>query len=407
MAQPQLAAEQIIKPNEVAEATLQLITGTGKGVARPGGIFTKEDLINIKLYAKKGLSLPEKQAEVEVYVGYKKANIAGLEPVDIADLFGQIRNHSLGWDGIQQKVIDQSIDLKGFSTRFVGTGEDLLSTIDTKWKLGQQVKETLGGISTVPLGDIKYGPDDVEIAQALGETLDLMKKDVTLQQVKTAAVKTAVSDYRIVLVGGKISTGAETPGLEPQVARKRKAMVDNNLTEMIKADEDTLKEKEGRIEQLKKDYDKFVGLAFTGAAGGFIGLAITGGIFGAKAEAARKEKNVLIDQVRELRAKVKGEKALQKAVETLADDFSDIGTRMLDAETALGHLDYMWASILSLIEDSQQQWKNINDGMRLSTFTTAFKTVINPWKSVGDLSGELIRIIDEALAEYKQRYLAA
>ena len=134
MAQPQLAAEQIIKPNEVAEATLQLITGTGKGVARPGGIFTKEDLINIKLYAKKGLSLPEKQAEVEVYVGYKKANIAGLEPVDIADLFGQIRNHSLGWDGIQQKVIDQSIDLKGFSTRFVGLGEDLLSTIDTKWK---------------------------------------------------------------------------------------------------------------------------------------------------------------------------------------------------------------------------------------------------------------------------------
>ena len=260
------------------------------------------------------------------------------------------------------------------------------------------MKETLGGISTVPLGDIKYGPDDVEIAQAFGKP-GPDEKGCDSPAGRNRVVKTAVSDYRIVLVGGKISTGAETPGLEPQVARKRKAMVDNNLTEMIKADEDTLKEKEGNEQLKKKDYDKFVGLAFTKSRGRLSSGWRLRVEFSERREAARKEKNVLIDQVRELRAKVKGEKALQKAVETLADDFSDIGTRMLDAETALGHLDYMWASILSLIEDSQQQWKNINDGMRLSTFTTAFKTVINPWKSVGDLSGELIRIIDEALAD--------
>jgi hypothetical protein len=406
MPQPQLASEQVIKPTQVAETTLQLITGTARGVARPGGIFTKEDLISIKLYAKKGLSLPEKPAEVQVYVGYKSAGIAGLEPVEIADLFGQIRKHSLGWDGIQQKVIDQSIDLKGFSTRFVGTGEELLDTIE-QWPFMKKVKTRLGEASGAPLDDIKYGADDPEVAQTLGETLELMRKDVIHQQARTATVKTAVSDYRIVLVGGKVSTGAEAQGLEPQVARKRKAMIDNHLTETIKADEDSLKEKEGRIEQLKKDYNKYVGLAFTGAAGGVIGLAITGGIFGAKAEEARKEKNRLIDEVRELRAKVRGEKALQKAMETLADDFSDIGTRMLDAETALGHLEYMWASILSLIEDSQQQWKQIDNGATMLAFIIVFKTVVNPWKSVGDLSGDLIRVIDEALAEYKQRYQAA
>src|SRR5690606_28348110 len=108
--------------------TLELLTGTGKGVARPGGIFTKEDLINIKLYVKKGLSLPVAPAQVEGYVGYKSSGIAGLEPADIGDLFGQIQRHSLGWDGVQQKVINQGIELKGFSTNSVTSGEGLLDT---------------------------------------------------------------------------------------------------------------------------------------------------------------------------------------------------------------------------------------------------------------------------------------
>jgi hypothetical protein len=404
--QAKLSAESTIQVTEVGKTTLQLLTGTGKAVARPGGIFTKEDLISIKLYAKTGLTLPDKQAEVEVYVGYKSAGIAGLEPGEIGELFGQIRKHALGWDGVQQKVIDQSIELKGFSTRFVGTGEELLANIE-EWPFVKRIKTTLGSASATKLEDIKYGPDDPEIAQSLGETLDLMRKDVTLQQAKTAAVKKDVSDYRVVLVGGKLSTNIDTPGLEPQVAKKRKTMVENKLTETIQADEKSLAEKEARIEQLKKDYNKYVGLAFTGAAGGIIGLAITGGIFGAKAEDARKEKNRLIDEVRQLRDKVGGAKSLQKAIEKLADDFSDIGTRMLDAETALGHLEYMWASILSQIEDSQEQWKSIDDGMKMTTFITVFKNVVNPWKTVGDLSRDLINIIDEALAEYKRRYEAA
>ena len=64
----------------------------------------------------------------------------------------------------------------------------------------------------------------------------------------------------------------------------------------------------------------------------------------------------------------------------------------------------MWASILSLIEDSQEQWNNIDDGMKMSTFITVFQNVVNPWKTVGDMSGQLISTIDEALAEYKRRY---
>ncbi|ELI8235776.1 TPA: alpha-xenorhabdolysin family binary toxin subunit A, partial [Yersinia enterocolitica] len=159
-----------------------------------------------------------------------------------------------------------------------------------------------------------------------------------------------------------------------------------------------------RIEQLKKDYDKFVGLSFTGAAGGIIGIAITGGIFGAKAENARKEKNKLIDEVRELETKVTHQRSLQASLETLSRTFSDIGIRMVDAESALNHLDFMWLSILNQITESQTQFKEINNALRLTSFINKFQQVITPWKSVGDSARQLVDIFDEAIKEYKKVY---
>jgi hypothetical protein len=403
MAHPQVVSESTIKTNEVPTTTLELLTGTGKGVARPGGIFTKEDLINIKLYVKKGMSLPLLPAQVQDYVGYTSSGIAGLEPAEIGDLFGQVQRHAIGWDGVQQKVVGQGIELKEFSTKWVASGEGLLETFND-WPFMKKIKETLSGASTTKLEDITYGREDPEVALTLGQTLEQMRQDVEDQRVKTTVVKNAVTNYRVVLVGGKLTDGTETPGLEPQVARKYKTMVDNKLAETIKADEDSLKEKQGRIEQLKKDYDKFVGLAFTGAAGGVIGLIITGGIFGAKAEVARKERNELINEVRALLEKVTGAKNLQKALQNISIDFSDIGTRMLDAETALGHLDYMWASILSQIEGSQKEFQKVNNGMAMTTFISTFKSVVTPFTRVGDLAGNLMNVIDEALVEYKKKY---
>src|SRR5260370_17050148 len=113
MAQPMRVPEKTIEPSEVATTVLRLLTATEQGVARPGGIFTKEDLISIKLYAKKGLSLPQKEAEVEVYIGYKSSGFAGLEPPDITDLFQQIGKHSLGWDALHQTLPKQATYLKG------------------------------------------------------------------------------------------------------------------------------------------------------------------------------------------------------------------------------------------------------------------------------------------------------
>lgn len=410
MTQTQLAidnvlasAESTVKINELPEVVLDFITGEQTGVARAGGIFTKEDLINLKLYVRKGLSLPIKQDEVETYLGYKKIDIPGLEPIDIKNLFYDIHNHALNWSDVEQGALQQSLDLDIAAKNIVSTGDEIINVIN-QMPITVRVKTLLGDITDKQLEDITYESADHEIATALKDILDDMKKDINRHQKTTENIRQKVSNYRITLTGGELSSGNKLNGLEPQVKAKYDLMEKNNMRKSIKELDDKIKEKKQRIDQLKKDYDKFVGLSFTGAAGGIIGIAITGGIFGAKAEKARKEKNALIHEVSELEKKVSHQRTLQTSLETLSLLFSDIGIRMVDAESALNHLDFMWLSVLNQINESQTQFSTINNALRLTSFVNKFQQVITPWKSVADSALQLVHIFDEAINEYKKVY---
>ena len=68
---------------------------------------------------------------------------------------------------------------------------------------------------------------------------------------------------------------------------------------------DQIEELDDQIDLLTATYKKLVGLAFTGMAAGPLGLVITGGVFGDKAEKCRKQKNQLIEQRKIVREKVR------------------------------------------------------------------------------------------------------
>lgn len=399
MSLAQAVPEETVATTEVPKVTLELITGTREDVQRSGGVFTKDDLINIKLYVKEGLALPSQIGQVEAYVGYKKAGIEGLEPPEIKDLFDQVRAHCLSWDGVESKVFDQSIALETSAKKIVRTG-DSFEDIVKQWPFAKKLEK----LEAARAEEIKFTDEDTPYAMTLGEYLDSLRREFDDQEKKTRVVYNSVYDFRVVLAGGLLVDGSSTPGLEPQVKQKYNLMGDNGLRDKITGDEEVIKEKEARIDQLTKDQKEYTKLAFTGAVGGGIGLAITGGIFGAKAEKARKEKNKLIAEVRELRAKVKNEKNLQKAIDALRDRFSSLGTRMVEAQIALEHLQFMWQTMLGKIEASQKEWANVDNGKSLLTFLNVFDSIITPWRDVGVLSGQLVASMREALDEYKKTY---
>ncbi|MDC9583081.1 alpha-xenorhabdolysin family binary toxin subunit A [Xenorhabdus sp. PR6a] len=395
--------ENKIAVSEVPAVTLKMLTSQIEGAARQGGIFTKEDLISIKLYVKRGLELPFTLEEVKKYIGYNDIDIEGLKPAKMTTLFKEIHDHALSWSGVEDKVQQQSIDLENVGRQITETGGEIISIID-QMPIIERVKKKLGDLTDKQLAEITYTNDDKEIAVELGNILESMKKDIQKQQENTQRVKNAITDFKLILIGGKLSNGNIAQGVQPQINSKKKLMDDNNLSATIKDLQDKINEKNKEIDQLQKDYDKYVGLAFSGMAGGIIGWAITGGIFGDKAEKARKQKNELIGEVKVLQEQVEGKSALQKVIQDLSLNFNDIGIRMVDAEVALNHLDFMWSTMLTQITTSKDKFAEINNALKLTSFVATFKQVISPWKEVQGSATQLIKTFDEALAEYRKLY---
>ncbi|MFJ5254086.1 alpha-xenorhabdolysin family binary toxin subunit A [Pseudomonas sp. NPDC088414] len=387
--------------NNLPQAVLHLISGQYPGVARDAGLLTREDVIKIKQYVKKGLSLPSELPEVESYLKYKTINVAGLEPADIQVLFKKIRIHASSWDAVESKIIQQSIDLSSAAKNIVSSGGEIISVIK-EMPIMDRVRATLGRMTGNDLAGITYTSDDGEVASAVTEIIKLMKIDVQRQQGATRELKDRISNFKIELSGGDLSSGKRVFGLQSEVKGKYDLMERNNLVESIASTRQTIKEKKERITQLDKDYDYYVGMSFSGGLPIF--WPISGSIFGPKAETARKERNALKAEVDALQESVSGKESLQSAIESSMSNFGDIGIRMAGAEAALNILNTMWQTMLSKIDSSAQQFERINDAQRLTTFVAEFALVIDPWRDVKSTAGELVVTFNEALDEYKKSF---
>jgi hypothetical protein len=387
--------------HDLPKAVLQLISGEFPGVARSAGIFTKEDVIAIKQYVKKGLALPSELPEVESYLKYTKVDIAGLEPGDIQVLFKKIRIHAASWDAVENKIVQQSIDLSSAAKNIVSSGSEIISVIK-EMPIMDRVRTTLGEMNQNDLEGIRYTSDDGEVASAVTEIIELMKVDIKRQQSATQELKDRLSNFKIELSGGELSGGKRVFGLQAEVKGKYDLMERNNLLESIASTKQTIKEKKERITQLDKDYDYYVGMSFSGGLPIF--WPISGSIFGPKAETARKERNALKTEIDALELAVSGKENLQSAIESSMSNFGDIGIRMAGAEAALNILNTMWQTILSKVDSSADQFGRINNALRLTSFVAEFAQVIDPWRDVKNTAGDLVAVFNEALEEYKKTF---
>jgi len=389
--------------NDLPREVMGLIGGSSPGVERAAGVFTKEDVIKIKQYVKKSLALPSELSEVKLFLGYEAVNIAGLEPSDIKVLFEKIKFHASSWDAVESKIIQQSINLGSAAQSILSSGNSIISDIK-EMPILERVRSSLGDLTNAELEGIKYTSEDGEIASAVGEIIKLMKVDINAQQTATRELKDSISKFKIELSGGELSTGERVDGLQPDLIGKYDLMEQNSFIKSIADNNEIIAEKKAKIVQLDKDYDQYVKNAIAGIAGGLIGLAITGGIFGAKAENAKKERNVLKEEVDSLESFVAGQENLQHALDRNKSDFLDLNNRMLGAEAALNILNTMWQNMLTKIDGSAAQFERIDDALKLTSFVAQFKLVINPWQDVKDTSGTLVEVFNEALEEYKKSF---
>lgn len=385
-----------IKKNETPLYLMKILAGEMPGVEKEAGmILTEANILSIKRYVKKGLSLPYSLDAVIGQLGMPEIGVEGLEPKDILSLFQEIRENTLQWNDLERDIKVQAIRLDIYAKKITDTGGAILRIIDGM-PIIEQVMQTVGASEIGSGINISYTDRDHKIAKGLSEVLKLMKGDVEEEKKLTDNLKLRIHNFHSTIHNE----------LEPGVQRKRNIMKNNNLDEDIKELEENIDKLTTRIDQLIKDYDKYTGLAFTGVAGGIVGLIVTGSIYGSRAEKTRKLKNEAIAEKNGLVEQLKHKKKLRQTIEILSTQFADVQGHLKDAEAAVSNLSFVWETISQSIDESMNSFSKVEDSQSLLVFSTTFSNIINPWKNVKDYSSRLASLLEKALLTYNAIVMA-
>ncbi|MBI6215976.1 alpha-xenorhabdolysin family binary toxin subunit A [Proteus sp. DFP240708] len=390
--------DKIIETSDIPKVALGLILGIDIENGRLPGIVTSHDLIKIKSYVNKALSLPYKIDDVIKFIHYSKINESQLSPDNILSLFIQIREHAFEWNQIEYAIKQQAIDLEIMGREITSTGESVILFI-SQMPLLTKISTIINDISEQELKNIRYTSQDKEVSTQLIHILESMKEDIENERDKTIKIKDSLSTFRSKIMGGKDSQNVNHHSIYHDILNKKRFINEfytDNSRSLIE-ERDLLVEE---IEILKDEYKHYVGLAFTGLAIGVIGVIITGGIFGAKAEVIRKKKNELIQKVKKINADIDIYEGLSLHLNTLYIELSEIELFIEDTNMALEHIEYVWQAILTEIEASITHFNKINSALELIKFSIYLEKIIAPWYMVIGYSKEILLSFDDALSTF-------
>lgn len=386
--------DRIIEKEHIGHTTLALLTNQDTLSAREVGIFTLEDLISIHRHVYFSLSLPWKKNDILKWFGITSSTTL---PIDTNELIGtiiNIREHANSRDNVEQHVKEQSVNLSLVSRNIIQTGGQIIEYIN-HMPILKKVSESLNDISESELDEIYYQNDDQQIATELTNILQLIRDDIKDQSIKTSNIKNIISDFRVHITGGYLSNYQHVESLLFNVKGLYKQLDPTNNETTDSYLQESLKMKKQELQQLELEYSHFVKLSFTGLVGGVIGLIITGGIFGSKAEKIRAKKNETLTEIKSISDQIYKEKFAQKAIFDIQINLHKIDSLFKDARLAVDHLDYMWLVLLTEITQSIEVFKKINNAEKLIQFITHFKRAITSWYTIQEYSTHLIKLFDE------------
>ncbi|KPD02957.1 alpha-xenorhabdolysin family binary toxin subunit A [Moellerella wisconsensis] len=389
----ELVHDKEIDRKTIPSETLKLLSMSDSLVSRKPGIFTIEDLINIKKYINFSLLLPIKHKDMVFDTKISQKNTLPIKISELIDLFIKIRQHALSWNNVEYQVKQQSIDLELTGRNITMTGNQLIDYINQMpllERISQRIEEL--DISNIEL--IGFSSDDYIIANELVNILELIKDDIILQSKKTTVVRNTVADFRTYIIGGNLSNEQQIDSLlfaTRKIKQQLEDIIDSNDTHHLL---NQIELKKDEVSQLEQEYSHYVKLAFTGLAGGIIGLIITGSIFGDKAEKIRARKNILLNEIIALEEQINIDKKLNGLLSNITVRLQHMDSYFRDARLALDHLDYMWQTILAEINDSIAKFKTINNSHLLAQFTIQLKKIILSWDAVTDYSQHLILLFE-------------
>ncbi|WP_122435380.1 alpha-xenorhabdolysin family binary toxin subunit A [Pseudomonas viridiflava] len=358
-------------------------------------ILTKEDILSIKRYERHSLNLPNTLARVEQQLGFTHSGISGLEPQDLLLTYSAINQHAQSWSAIEVDIKAKGFDLDLFAGEFSNQGKQILDYVD-KMELARQLQLTVADLTIETVKSLTPAPltkTDKTVCLSLAETL---KKLAVQMEAHRKASKKLAEDIKQF---AHTLTVDLVPGINDKVRLASRADLDEDLIALEKEIDRLTVD----IDQKHQEYKTTKTHITLGLLGGIVGLIVTDSIFGAQAEAIRKEKNRLVTE-KKTRLETFGQKRpLAAAIRSLEVLFEDMKIRMLDAHQSAVNLQDLWTMLAKYVDNAATRLADISDDQTLLDFVLEFKSVVTPWEEIKGITTHLLLTFEQALDEFSNQ----
>lgn len=376
----------------VPEQYIGLISG-GQGAAHSADdkffLIKRSSIADLRAYVREARLLPVDLIKVQEKLGYKTVGVSELEPAQIQMFNQAVMQHADSWITLETETKELARQLDTFTGKFVGAGNLLLGLIhkvDIDRLLGGTIAdltdEELKALAKIPLDD-----NQKKTVGAIQEYLKIMS-DMTVSYVnKTMGVSHLAAQFERAL----------TDELIPQVQLKTRAYMDSVLSNDVSYLLEEVIVLDKYIEDLAQAYKTQVGYAFTGLVFGPIGLVVTGGVFGAKAEATRAAKNIAIEQRKEIHKKIEHTENILMLLASAHTQFASLRGTMLAAEVGAKQLAQVWQYIHKYLEEAAESLDQVDNFAKLHSFALMFTLVLKPWEQIRSYAGQISSAFNDAV----------
>jgi hypothetical protein len=347
------------------------VSKTPDVLREPGLILTKSQLVNLKRYEVRGLSLPVTLKDVVGYLGYETGAGANLEAKDFQNSFTIIRNHALQWAPIRADMMK--------------VGSELIVFADGMKTYQGSIREMYDDLRKQVTDDIN--PSDQADFLSFIQDVGAMVRE---RQKATGELNTRLNDF-----AEELSTR-----VLPTVQIKLRSIDNRGQPVEIARLNAEIDERAVRIEEKQQEYKKLAGIA---AGTGLVVLA-AGIYFGVQAEKVRKALYALrADQNRAI-IELERQNKINGALQRVRFDISDLQELVIDADIATKNLTVVWTALDTYIAESVNQTNKVTDALSLRRLMNAFDLVAVPWDNIKRDADKLMTVFSEADDAFRKEY---
>lgn len=386
---PTLNLPVALKGVDAAESGAALASETSaSSIESSKGLLglTVANIRDIKTYVKKSLTLKTTEEGVAPILGYDKnapfcKEHPDFAPAKFAAFYKPFNEHARLWDRIEMEIVAQGNAVQTYGTTFVSHASFVLDIVKTMKLCSTTVEDA-------ELTD----PEDRETQAGLGRILEEWQHETLNYQASTSALLDRLTAFQNTLVNA----------LQPSATAMLSLLNRLDLaadTKQLKGEMDTL---QMQINAKQKEYDMNCGLAFTGAAGiiggplVIITWSVTGGIYGARAEKARKERNALQEQLNQKKTLYNNLNAVAGNVHLATDGIADLGIAVTNAITGLKALSAVWNLLTQYIASAKESLLAVDSKSKLLNFMFSILAARDSWREVPSIAANLLDLFKQA-----------